>query len=444
MAAVFRLSCDTGGTADLLGNAGGTLLYRVENWQSTLTSENATEVIGLVGQGTDAAIMASVQVIDELTDQARQYWNAAEAPWRSPVWFEYNAATETAKRALVSEITLQPVVVGQYTPLLGKAAAFYQLTVTRSTIWEDSASAALRTASLACNGGVAALAPIDGSYPARIFDATFDPAGAASLGKCWLGIRPALYGTATFVAPWTLSGRTAGYDSESTTAGGTAVMQCTFKDYGTVLCKRVSMTVDDATTGTSYMDFVGRYLVLLTCQVTAGTSSTTVGVQLRYGMASDPNFIPCTERFIENSTMFHTIELGEISIPSDSYSVNGVQNTTLQVWAERLSGTGVLNMERLILIPSHHLIVLDDMSSNLGTVAPPSGKASVQTLEDGRQYTLRIKSDFASDGHVSLTARDWEYPIGGGIMVFASDSAGRAGTASIELTGYRRHRTHRG
>lgn len=453
MALVMRL-CDIDATAGTLYDfLTGELKPVLGSWKTAPGGDGkTTETMQLASvTGTDANIIAAVQKIDELRDQVRDFF--ANKKTGKSIWFEINAAAETAKRALVYSITLVPVNVMTHTALLGYKAGFYQLTIVRDELWEDKTLSVIQTGvgGVTTLGGTDAISATPGSAPGRISYATFSAisGGGGPLTKVWAGIRPAGPGTANFSPMWELENGTRGTDATLVTdaaaspdAGANNAVNV---DFGTdtSLVERIGMTVDQSTASTNFHHFTGDYLVLARCYLTA---AGTVGIQMKTGYTSNATYVARPEKYITN-TAYQFIELGEISLPPFAYrdvlqATVILKNFEIQLHAERVAGTPQLRLDCLVLIPTAHFLKAAGASINFSGTA---SRLTVYTHEDGEKASINWSTADEPDAAVVAELRNWQVPIEGGVAVVAAErAAGSTHTDVIyfEIDYYVRHRTY--
>ena len=116
---------------------------------------------------------------------------------------------------------------------------------------------------------------------------------------------------------------------------------------------------------------------------------------MRSGSVLEPDLAPCEEVYVDN-TSWKLIELGEVTIPSMGYrdpynTADLARYFTIAIDAERLSGSGSLDMDCLLFIPCEHFIHAShtDNTNNLSLRAYTLEDDTVQiTLGAGTQvYT---------------------------------------------------------
>lgn len=416
--------------------------FKVQNWQSRMAAGQAIETFGLVAEGSDAGIISAENSLADLLYKAERF--IKDPLEGTSIWLEANAASETAKRAFVYNGQLVPSMQRNISPLLGKNGAYFQLGLTRNPAWESVASTTGVSASaLSVVGGMLSLADNGGTLDGRLslLSLTGATVGGA-LTRFWLGIRPTYAGTGTFTPVWECEDGTNGTDATDTAdascSGGSKVRV----DFATVATNAMRMFTTVITNIATPTHAVGRYLVLVRAMVTSGT----VAMQMRTGYAQSQNLTPHKTVYISN-TSAELIELGEITIPpfgyrSDVQGTNAVRQFMLQLWAERISGSGSLDLDCFILIPSEHMFYADGAE----LLAISGHAVNFYTFEDEQRVAIHYISDYPQ-ANLEYAPTDWVYPKDGGVLVVAAQRDGAqviTDTLDVEYTMYPRWRTYAG
>lgn len=448
MAIVHRLTntdVDTAYTTDFTGT---TIFPAAGSWQFNNSGDGfCTYTFTAVVKGSDSTIMAAVQKLNETQEHCRLFWKGT---YRDPIWYEYSADAETARRCLVVEIGVVPEARNAFLPTLGKNAAFFNVAIVCYEEWEDRTvgTTIINAVSMSTLFGWSVISAQSGSFPSRISKLILTAGPSAGLYKYWCGIRPTGDGVSSFNGKWELDlgNHITATDSTcknttivSDTDGGTTnVVQCSFADPS--MQKRTYMTVDDACSDTNYHHYTGRYNVLMRCRLTsAGTA--TILMKSGYGAT---NMAPAEYKTITN-TSHQLISLGEVLIPPMGQFVNfygsGINRTfRISIFAELNTGSGALNMDCLLLVPADHY------TSGIGCTIDNAGAYSVAyTHEDGSHGGYSLDSSDNPSGALELGFREWELPIGGGLFVICAERNGsqvRADTVSVTLAAVHRHRLY--
>ena len=282
-------------------------------------------------------------------------------------------------------------------------------------------------------GGKWTLADNGGTDAGRI--AQFDikgSSGGGTMTRFWVGLRPTYFGLTDFTTLWECEDGTLGTDTASAvdaSSSGGDVARVSFAT-ATAMTNRVTLVIGNTTTPNH---MVGRYLVLLRCSVSAGT----MGLQMRTGYTGISVFGEHREVFISN-TGEQYVELGEIQIPGQGYrsllqDTNNVKNYTLIIAAERVSGSGTLDMDAIVLIPTEHFLYLDDVQTSYPGSSYPT---EVYTSENDEVSTLSFEASSIPTRSGTISATNWKYPKDGGVLVIAGQGSATQDIASFVDLGY--------
>jgi hypothetical protein len=351
-----------------------------------------TETIPLFGNAASTAITERLNDIEHMLERARKHHD--DPVMFMPVWLEWQTGGELGtKRALVYEGSLQFGTSIGNDAFIGNNQLIATLVLTRHPFWESSSISAAYPDppySLEADGDFFVISNINGLAPARIDETGINSTNnrANPITNVWLGIRPEHNGTDDFDPSWELRYGTMGTDAEVTT--GTNYVTVDFSGTETPLTERVGITVEQAlnegnpSTGINFSHMAGRYLVLCRCYVGA---STTVGLQMRHGYSGSAAQ-PGNEIFIEN-TSYELVELGEVQIPTSRLGYGGglnpfIRQMEIQLWAERVDGSGSLFLDELILIPSRHFVYVEGIEASSVAGASVATRPNDTVLSYGR------------------------------------------------------------
>jgi len=451
MAIIHRLvNYDQSGSIDF--QPGNILRPLLDTWQTSGITPDGTiiESCTLFSKDVDANIITAAKGYGTFAESIRRFLkDRAEG---DSIWYEIKAtADENAKRALLYNLEIRPLYTNIYIPTLGRGAAFYELEFERAAAFEDST--AFGTTGTSCNvlGGTKTLGIYTGAtLPYRIQQLNITSSNA--LEEFWIGIRPTGAGVTNFNPLWQCEDAlTLGTDttiqSDAAASPGTTnnVLRTTFAS-GTAMANRFIIKLDDVTASTNYHHFVGEYLVLLRCKVDSGA---TVGVRMFTGYDNTLTAIyqPTYYRPVYGITtpLYMFKELGVISIPSFGYrrmlrNNSLVQNYTIGVQAERTGGTGsnAIFFDCLVLIPYQHFIHI--------AKAEMSAARSVDVyMDELGEMTAFMSQSNAALSNMELQSNNWEYPVDGGVLVFAAErvtASDKTDSGTVTLTLRRRYRVH--
>lgn len=363
---------DISAKADLIN---GVLRLRRGSWHprsGEFGEDRVVETMDLVSEETNAAVIAELVKVEGLLEQARTWpINPVQA---GGAWLEWGIGAEPrvsaeagypSKRAWVYSGKLElgggDVLPGAF--LNDRAVA--KLAIERHPLWENLEPVEDSFSSYGFGDveDMTGLLAEMGTAPARIVQFDFNTVPARTNREFWIGFRSANRGWSDYDPLWELEDGDNGTDTSDAvdaTASGGDKITCTFAtEEG--LDQRTKVSMHQAHSGISYPEhFHGRYIVLLRAKV---GSSTECGVVLRWGKYSDEDRARAEEVYISN-TSWKLIELGQVMIPAggyrDEYNLAGYAELatyfTMAIDAERLSGSGSLDMDCLYLIPADHYL----------------------------------------------------------------------------------------
>ena len=320
----------------------------------------------IVVRASHDTLAASIQALDYYRVQADAYMR--DRTTADPVWLECKMDDETGtRRTLVMSIDegyRLPLYADHHGP--PQDTTRIRLVLWRMPWWEDPEITAATEASPTAGASVvydytAGGGDIAGDIPARISDSMMwrITHSVGELDRLWMGIRSAnKRGTlANFANIWECEDGTNGTDAadvvEAQGSGGNVVRITP----GTATwANRMSITLADVTA--DYADNLGLYLWLLRW---AATGAGVWEIQFRFGYTAmtDDRFVrgPIVE--VTGSGLFDIVEMGIASIPMRNIHTLGFgfldkgaeQLWTIQIWARRTGGAGVLELDCLCPIP---------------------------------------------------------------------------------------------
>lgn len=458
--ALYLQEGDSGTTVSLLT---GTLKLRMGTWQmrapeptgewkdqpygAQYTFKNyprVTETFDLFAVNTAANIRTGVKAIEDLLEKAR-YWHTSIASHSSPIWLVARSEGETARRALVYGGALRFSTLGGASPLLEGNGINAQLVIQRHPLWENLASQDFSQASVNTLGGkFAPTTAAPGTAPGRIQSCGVAPTGGAIIGRFWLGARETGAGTADFKSVWecesawhkgtdtTLSGVSGASPSGSTNN----MLTCSFATVS-ANAERMTIKVSDVVSGNA-LHSVGRYVVLLRTRVASGVN---VVFQLRLGFMGNTDsrnrIVNTVYHAGTSGTNWRLVELGAISIPANlnmSDSANSCGSTQLQLWVERVSASGSIDLDCLVLIPADHYVKCDGINNMYYPEA-----VVINSLPNEIQWAHWYTT--GAQATVDLLPASWYYPVSNGLVVFAAESSTGGGLTNVaDISFYTRPR----
>lgn len=414
MAQVLELR-HAGSSVDLL--AGNLILE--ENGLSIKTSrEKIWETIRLIGSAAGADIRTTKDEINQYIEAARLFdENDVKA---DPVWWRWQSEGESAKQAVIFDGAAELLTRGPFnTALRPGDGSILELALQRHHQWEATSATQKTSSSISTLGGTHYLGAVGGSSPGRIASLLVLADAPDAVSRYWIGIKPD-HLTSGFLNPlWELEDGSLGTDasvvSDGNASGGDMV-QVSFST-NEDLVERVHISASDVVVS-DYEEFAGRFLALLRCKVS--TSDTVALVQLRQGWRGQIGQTETivTSQIINGQTGYKLIEMGNIKIPVTEHrgtiSDSRIADSTLSIWAERVSGSGTLQLDVIGLCPSEHMVT----AFYGGTMPDLSGPFFYTSPIDTQYAVVEISGEF---GNVEPEFRDWFMPVAGGTLVFFAE-----------------------
>lgn len=442
MAITLQLySTGPAGTIDLLT---GTFKAIYPTWTPQYAGGLNPGLIGegpilLLGQDSAANLRSAAQNLEDALNTARL--NATNSQHRQYTVMRYASDGGSTQQAFVVDGTVRVVTVGSATnPFADNSRLSLELTLSRTPYWEPTSATAISTNRLSCFGGTLAFSSIAGTAPARLDEFEFSmPIGylAGAVTQIWAGIRPALEGTSNFDPILELEDGIPGTDTAAQepgdgTGSGTGYMRTTFVD--TSLVQRCYVSIFLSQGAINFNHYVGEYVVL----VRARTGATTeVGLQLRTGWANsiaDYQF-PNEEILISDSN-WKLYNMGYVRIPPyqlpTTMWTDELKYFTFAFWAERVSGSGNLDIDAICLIPYTHFFAAEDTYI---WAAATDDRCTVRSTPFDVRYALNSRSDapWASN---PFSYNNWALPYDNSILVIAAqESASHVLTDEINVAG---------
>lgn len=333
-----------------------------DGWEPTIAADDdlrVAEVLTLQVTGSDHDDLADkLKALDDKIQEVGWYKNGSEC---YGIWLRTQLLNETyARQVLITKASGElgspmfnpPVSPGSY---LGQ----YQLALERMPYWEPTIHKVYGAVGVDCLGGTydyttygGSPGAVAGNEPARIAYLIFRGVngGGGPLYEFWLGFRTDRFGErANFVPTWecedgTLTNSTS--EVADATASGGSKVQCTFGDES--MLPRVTVKVEDVTT--DYTDQRGIFNILLRAKLTA---AGTCRVRLLDGLSSADSW-RTQSRVTISSESWKLYELGTVVIPSarGRYTSSFMRKCALRIEAERTSGSGNLELDCSVPIPS--------------------------------------------------------------------------------------------
>jgi len=311
-------------------------------------------------------------------------------------------------------------------PFIYSNVSLLRMALIRHPFWEAivSASDEIAKTTISSLGGTQTFNSVDGDVWARMASAMLSgKSGSGPIYRTWMGIREEMGGVSNFESVWQMENGTKYNGAANSTSradySGTGHVRDT--SLATSLTIYVDLTVGAMCAAEGHADYIhqaGEYLVLCRCAVDSGT----VGLQARYGYELG-TMIPCDEVFIDN-TSWRLIELGNVTIPPTgggtiNLTAAYAQTTVIQIYAEQVSGTSVLDVDCLIMIPRHHL-----WTAVGGAISTSAFYSHIIETTENDKYSCYGTAGPSASGPsyiLEYSTKDWYLPTGDGIVVVAGE-----------------------
>lgn len=433
-------------TLDLL--SGG---FDVRSWLQAIASEGDTsvsEVVTLKITGSSQDNLASlIQSLDEKIKQVGWYAQAVE---QYGVWLRAKLGNETNPRqALILSVKRSPVVTVFDAPA-GRSNIIreYQLGLDRIAWWEDTTEDTFTVShspGINVLGGMWNYGTIIGDVPARM--GRLKLTSTNGLRELWIGFRSPRFGTPANLQPiWELelgstgTDTTAGSPGSDATASNSNKITTTFATDATLI-SRITILATNVTLNPD--DQRGTFQVLLRAKCSNG--STTCRARLRSGYVASETGMDSRSRIVISGTSWLLYEMGEVQIPSPGRVLTTlfqpINAFAFGIDAERIAGSGNLEMDCLILIPTAEGFCYVD-AANLNSTSNP---VNLFDRPDGKTDGVQILS--GTIGGVVTTKIFGGVPVGNGNLVVAgqrSTQTIKTDVIGFELYTFARWATLRG
>jgi hypothetical protein len=336
---------------------------------------------------------------------------------------------EEPRRSLIFAGAIEQAPAGAITAQLETGTYLAEVSILHHPFWEEPTPS---TASQVTSGTwveerielPAYNEATPGTLPARIekltLAATENDAGD-KYRRVWLGIRPNYRGTGHTFKSKLFAAWGAGYvDTTLYTPTGSSYTITTFATTEGE-AKRFGLTLGDS--GSEGTLYVGRYLVLGLFNVSV--ADTVCGVRLKVGFEGGANFVPNEMAYVDGEDFdyplpsnyeYHVVDLGELQIPPNGdyagLTADELESLELQLFAERLEGTGNLEFGGFKLIPADHYAHLRGVE--FGKAADDADLECFLATRPDDTYLASTNREDGGDGDttVEFDVRDWYLPPG--------------------------------
>lgn len=397
------------------------------------------ESITLQLTGTSKDDLAAItQDIDAKIKQV-QWWLDNPSVERYQVWLRVQLDNESQPRQAMI-LNIEPassVRVFNPVEINSNYIGEYQIGITRTPYWEMPYTYPTTTNPdyVSPLGGMTQLKEtINGDVPARLARLTIsEVTDTFDASDFWIGFKSNRFGDpANFVPVWSLDkGSMVSSSDSSVVADATAYdgnkVRCTFATKPTPYF-RCYVRVGNVISNSIYAaDQRGDYTVLMRAKM----SDTSIALaRIAFGFMSDFTKSQSTLTYrnrqtISGSSRWKLYEMGTISIPPMSVNIlTPLSNFGISIQAERISGSGSLDMDCLVLIPK------SEGSIRVGSEYPATvatNGSQVGIYQNPQDIITAYAHDSASTsvwGPASLSPTNWSLPANSTApyVVVAADS----------------------
>jgi hypothetical protein len=296
-------------------------------------------------------------------------------------------------------------------------------------VWENVLKQSITPGAITAHGGSISYT-VAGDAHARVASITNSAQSGRTYNEIWMGAKGDRYGitAANFVPVWHLgfNGRVDAdttRELDSTALDGNKCVT-TFATVTTMIT-RVAASLSSLSIANP-SDQRGKYIALLRAKTS--DASLVVNVRIGQGFRDSDNpagyhsmaFLP---RYpISNAaTAWHYYTLGTVKIPAiDGFFEQSITSSALAIQAEKVSGTGNLEIDAIVLIPAEHsihAILADSVYTN-------SIPLILLSRPDKRNYAIAYESGAGIIwGSAPPDVSNWSLPTGSGVIICATQGA---------------------
>lgn len=453
MATTFRIEDDAASTIYDLTSSGNLQIVLGSRRTNQAGPDRVIETMLLVGRDTAANIRTDVATLEDVLQDAVSYHTDKYRD--SSYWLRWVTDGESNKRSVIFNYELNAVSSGtNFTPDLTNERGLYELAITRHIAWEETTAtipvAGAQTVN--CTGGTWDLTSTSGGRMngriARFY--CLPSSSGMEFAQFWAGMRLTRRGLSTFDPKYECEDANNRVDAAvvaDATAGGGSYVRVNFATDAT-LRPRLTFNVNEGTRDID--DMIGSYRVLLRYKTSDGTTKTGVQLVSTFEQPSTSLSVPLPPGnygsviYPPANTTYSLIEIGVLEVApfpvkmaeDNSLSIGGMR---FSIFAERISGSGNLQLDLVILIPFEHYIAWD-----AGTVQYLEA-AEVITDEADRIQAFRNSLNVV-DGVGEVSKNNWVYPREGGYFVVAAQRDGEhvlADSVGVHIEVFKRWLTYR-
>jgi hypothetical protein len=392
-----------------------------------IQSSDGNEVITLHIPGEDDDdLAANVQLLDA---KLREIEWAKDKLEPYGVWLRAQLTGETGARqayALDGKRSPGHAVSGLF--IKESFLESYQLGLTRVPLWENTDEVDIPIeAAISANGGMLNYVGLNGDAAARIASLVMGSDAGTFVTEFWIGAKDDRGGTINpfnFVPVWNLhNGTLWGDDDVSVEVDATALdgykVRAGWAWGDLTLLPKVTIQLSQAVSF-HLADQRGRYRALLRARVTDPSLISRVRLGQAFVSNDLATFAYNSRQLIGPGSGWFYYDMGQVSIPPlRSPSGTTWDNAGFRIDAEKVSGTGDLELDSLILIPMDHSLhaVCDNFGVDSVTIL------NLVSWPDGDLTGLITDFEGMSVQAVIPNQNNWALPQGNGAIVCAAQYA---------------------
>lgn len=424
-----------------------------QSWQRSGDNKVTETMILAKKDDTVANIRSEVVALETILEDASR-WHRDKRR-NDPYWWRWVTTGESAKRALIYDYALFPTNSKTFSPHLTRAAAAYQLAVTRHRAYENVTPLTHSVNGLTASGGIwnisgtIAAGLLDGRIGKLTIENTASGGASEEIDQVWVGIRPFRNGVSTFDPIFEAEDAPGTTDTSDATASGGKYVNITLSSIST---QKLNWSLDSGSR--AWEDHVGTYLVLMRYRYSNGSTLAGVSASLTVGGSAAVN----QEQYPPQTTVWHVHPLGEIEIPAFRVGSDIFANLsifpTLAINARSIEGAGTLHIDKITLIPTEYFFSAGGIDED--------GSTAINGAS-GEPLVIYTHPDDEVDGFTYSTTggiirerppiqpNNWFYPAEGGVLVMEYDITrlstinvhSMSRTADLDIEVYPRWLTYR-
>jgi hypothetical protein len=385
------------------------------------------EIILYTNESAVATIEGEVVDINHILSIARKFL-------KEEVFSDYGALQITLDNSKIVESLIYDgrliktnMVGAEFPTLTGPVP--WTLLIKRHPLFEDSSPSSFPASgpdSLSVYGGHYDFTGgnvAGGDEPARIARLSIQrDSGSLEISDAWVGFKTYDKADETNIADFnpvlshTAVGGTGTSSIPNASRYNNETMQCSFSS-GDPMEYRCYAGLSPGSSNHPIMR--GRYLALIAARVSSGTCA--IQLKAAYTTMTSDQHVDVGPIVKIDSTTFDIYPLGYLQIPPffpvTTTSLHPTSNLIFPIWVERLTGSGALDWDNIVLIPTDHIAVVNDIAYTAALHCHIVTRQDDKTFQYGGSWGTP-----AFPG--SLSVKNWGLPPRATTMVVVTDEAG--------------------